>query len=33
MQQSDNRLVYDMEIAVNRTILGIKAPGSLLSMS
>lgn len=27
MQQSDNRLVYDMEIAVNRTILGIKAPG------
>lgn len=27
MQQSETRLVYDMEIAVNRTILGIKAPG------
>ncbi len=27
MQQPDIRLVYDLEIAVNRTILGIKAPG------
>ncbi len=27
MQQPDTRLVYDLEIAVNRTILGIKAPG------
>jgi hypothetical protein len=27
MQPPDIRLVYDMEIAVNRTILGIKAPG------
>jgi hypothetical protein len=27
MQQPDSRLVYDLEIAVNRTILGIKAPG------
>ena len=27
MQQPESRLVYDLEVAVNRTILGIKAPG------
>lgn len=27
MQQPDSRLVYDLEVAINRTILGVKAPG------